>query len=248
MTKTARDLNAIEQDLVDLNNGVLTVTGRLVDASNATLYAMCSVNDQLGEREFACIYKPIAGERPLWDFPDGSLANREYLSFLISHWLELHLVPPTILRDGPYGTGMVQKWIDIDQSVDLMEFYQSDHPKLRELALFDFITNNTDRKIGHLIPTADGHLYGCDHGVTFHEDDKLRTVLWQWAGISYTEVEKSLLIKARELFTGSKVEIISGLITQEEINSTIARIDRALFEGSFFLPSPDWPAVPWPPF
>ena len=248
MTETARNLNAIEQDLVDLNNGVLTVTGRLVDASNATLYAMCSVNDQLGEREFACIYKPIAGERPLWDFPDGSLANREYLSFLISHWLELHLVPPTILRDGPYGTGMVQKWIDIDQSVDLMEFYQSDHPKLRELALFDLITNNTDRKIGHLIPTAGGHLYGCDHGVTFHEDDKLRTVLWQWAGISYTEVEKSLLIKARELFTGSKVEIISGLITQEEINSTIARIDRALIEGSFILPSPDWPAVPWPPF
>jgi len=248
MTKTVRDLSLIEQDLVDLNNGVLTVTGRLVDASNATLYAMCSVKDVNGDREFACIYKPIAGERPLWDFPDGSLANREYLSFLVSHWLELHLVPPTILRDGPYGTGMVQKWIDIDPSVDLMNFYQSDHPKLRELALFDLITNNTDRKIGHLIPTQDGHVYGCDHGVTFHEDDKLRTVLWQWAGLSYTEVEKSLLLLARELFTGSKLEIINGLITEEEISATVARIDRALIEGSFTLPSPDWPAVPWPPF
>jgi len=248
MTKTVRDLSLIEQDLVDLNNGVLTVTGRLVDASNATLYAMCSVKDVNGDREFACIYKPIAGERPLWDFPDGSLANREYLSFLVSHWLELHLVPPTILRDGPYGTGMVQKWIDIDPSVDLMNFYQSDHPKLRELALFDLITNNTDRKIGHLIPTQDGHVYGCDHGVTFHEDDKLRTVLWQWAGVSYTEVEKSLLLLARELFTGSKLEIINGLITEEEIAATVARIDRALIEGSFTLPSPDWPAVPWPPF
>ena len=248
MTKAVRDLSLIEQDLVDLNNGVLTVTGRLVDASNATLYAMCSVNDEKGDREFACIYKPIAGERPLWDFPDGSLANREYLSFLISHWLELHLVPPTILRDGPYGTGMVQKWIDIDQSVDLMEFYLTDHPKLRELALFDLITNNTDRKIGHLLPTQDGHLYGCDHGVTFHEDDKLRTVLWQWAGTTYTDNEKSLLLKARDLFTGSKLEIIRGLITDEEIAATVARIDRALIEGSFTLPSPDWPAVPWPPF
>jgi uncharacterized repeat protein (TIGR03843 family) len=248
MTKAVRDKTSIEQDLVDLNNGVLTVTGRLVDASNATLYAMCSVKDPEGEREFACIYKPIAGERPLWDFPDGSLANREYLSFLVSHWLELHLVPPTILRDGPYGTGMVQKWIDIDESVDLMEFYQSDYPKLRELALFDLIINNTDRKIGHLIPTQDGHLYGCDHGVTFHEDDKLRTVLWQWAGTTYSEGEKKLLIQARELFTASKLEIISGLITDVEIAATVSRLDRALIEGSFILPSPDWPAVPWPPF
>jgi hypothetical protein len=248
MTKAVRDLSLIEQDLVDLNNGVLTVTGRLVDASNATLYAMCSVQGEKGDREFACIYKPIAGERPLWDFPDGSLANREYLSFLISHWLELHLVPPTILRDGPYGTGMVQKWIDIDPTIDLMDFYLTDHPKLRELALFDLITNNTDRKIGHLIPTQDGHLYGCDHGVTFHEDDKLRTVLWQWAGTSYTDDEKSLLLKARDLFTGSKLEIINGLITEEEIAATVARIDRALIQGSFALPSPDWPAVPWPPF
>ena len=242
------DKAAIEQDLVDLNNGVLTVTGRLVDASNATLYAMCSVRGSSGDREFACIYKPIAGERPLWDFPDGSLANREYLSFLVSHWLEIHVVPPTILRDGPYGTGMVQKWIEIDESVDLMSFYQLDDANLRTLALFDLITNNTDRKIGHLIPTADGHLYGCDHGVTFHEDDKLRTVLWQWAGEPFTEVEKGLLLSARKFFTDSKLEIIKSLISDEEIAATVARIDRALIEGAFTLPSPDWPAVPWPPF
>ncbi len=248
MSRERIDQREIEQDLVDLNNGVLTVTGRLVDASNATLYAMCSVDNLGAEREFPCIYKPIAGERPLWDFPDGSLANREYLTFLVSHWLELHLVPPTILRDGPYGTGMVQKWIDIDPKVDLMDFYQSDHPKLRLLALLDIITNNTDRKIGHLIPTKDGHLYGCDHGVTFHVDDKLRTVLWQWAGASFTNEEKVLLVKARELFASSKREIIASLIEEEEISATISRIDRALIEGSFLLPSPDWPAVPWPPF
>ena len=167
MSELKLDLKQIERDLADLNNGVLTVTGRLVDASNATLYAMCSVKSSGIDREFPCIYKPIAGERPLWDFPDGSLANREYLTFLVSHWLNLHLVPPTILRDGPYGTGMVQKWIDIDPKVDLMDFYQGNDPKLRLLALLDIITNNTDRKIGHLIPIEGGHLYGCDHGVTY---------------------------------------------------------------------------------
>jgi uncharacterized repeat protein (TIGR03843 family) len=129
-----------------------------------------------------------------------------------------------------------------------MEFYQGNDPKLRSLALLDIIINNTDRKIGHLIPVESGHLYGCDHGVTFHSDDKLRTVLWQWAGSSFTSKEKALLIQARELFTISKLEVISGLIDQDEISATVARIDRALIEESFPVPSPDWPAVPWPPF
>ncbi len=242
------DKAQVEKWLVDINNATLTVTGRLVDASNATLYAMCTVKDSDGEREFACIYKPIAGERPLWDFPDGTLANREYLTFLLSHWLDLHLVPPTILRDGPYGTGMVQMWIDIDPEIELMDFYSKDDPRLRLLALFDIIINNTDRKIGHLIPSTEGHLYGCDHGVTFHEEDKLRTVLWQWAGQKFTDSETDLLHKAREIFAHSKREIIEGLIETEEIEATIARIDRALTAGSFAQPNPDWPPVPWPPF
>ena len=242
------DKKQIEKWLVDLNNATLTVTGRLIDASNATLYAMCTVKDAEGEREFSCIYKPIAGERPLWDFPDGTLANREYLTFLLSHWLDLHLVPPTILRDGPYGTGMVQMWIDIDSDIELMDFYLQDHPRLRWLALLDIIINNTDRKIGHLIPSTTGHLYGCDHGVTFHCDDKLRTVLWQWAGQEFTPEEIALLHKAREIFEVDKREIIESLIEIEEIEATIARIDRALISGTFAQPNPDWPAVPWPPF
>lgn len=244
----AKDKKIIESTLVDLNNATLTVTGRLIDASNATLYAMCTVKDANGEREFPCIYKPIAGERPLWDFPDGTLANREYLTFLLSHWLELDLVPPTILRDGPYGTGMVQLWIDIDNEIELMDFYTADDPRLRSLALFDIVINNTDRKIGHLIPTSDGHLYGCDHGVTFHVEDKLRTVLWQWAGQEFTPDEIDLLHKAREIFDLSKREMILSLIDEEEIEATIARIDRLLIAGTFSQPSPDWPAVPWPPF
>ena len=244
----SKDKAQVEMWLVDINDATLTVTGRLIDASNATLYAMCTVKDTKGEREFACIYKPIAGERPLWDFPDGTLANREYLTFLLSHWLELHLVPPTILRDGPYGTGMVQMWIEIDPDIELMDLYAKDDPRLRSLALFDVIINNTDRKIGHLIPTTEGHLYGCDHGVTFHEEDKLRTVLWQWAGEKFTASEADLLMRARELFEVSKREVIEGLIEVEEIEATIARIDRALLAGSFPQPNPDWPAVPWPPF
>ena len=234
----------IEEYLRDLSHGEISVTGRLVDASNATLYASCEVK----ERTLICIYKPIAGERPLWDFPDGTLANREYLTFLVSHWLGLHLVPPTVLRDGPYGTGMVQLWIDIDESVDLMEFFKEDNAELRKIALLDLITNNTDRKIGHLIPTSEGAVYGCDHGVTFHTEDKLRTVLWQWAKQPFSPAELELLQLARMLIATEKRDVVLGLIEEEELDATVDRIDRALTEKCFPEPNPDWPAVPWPPF
>ena len=238
------DTEEIEGFLHDLSHGSLSISGRLVDASNATLYATCEVK----ERTLTCIYKPIAGERPLWDFPDGTLANREYLTFLLSHWLGLHLVPPTVLRDGPYGTGMVQLWIDIDESVDLMEFFKEDHPELRKIALLDLIINNTDRKIGHLIPTADGRVFGCDHGVTFHEEDKLRTVLWQWASEAFSEGELEILRLAALLLGAEKRDVVLGLIEEEELEAALNRIDRALKAGTFPEPSKDWPAVPWPPF
>ena len=238
------DTEEIEGFLHDLSHGSLSISGRLVDASNATLYATCEVK----ERTLTCIYKPIAGERPLWDFPDGTLANREYLTFLLSHWLGLHLVPPTVLRDGPYGTGMVQLWIDIDESVDLMEFFKEDHPELRKIALLDLITNNTDRKIGHLIPTADGRVFGCDHGVTFHEEDKLRTVLWQWSSEAFSEGELEILRLAALLLGAEKRDVVLGLIEEEELEAALNRIDRALKAGTFPEPSEDWPAVPWPPF
>ncbi len=238
------DADAIEAFLHDLSHGALSISGRLVDASNATLYASCEVK----ERTLTCIYKPIAGERPLWDFPDGTLANREYLTFLLSHWLGLHLVPPTVLRDGPYGTGMVQLWIDIDESVDLMEFFKEDNQELRKIALLDLITNNTDRKIGHLIPTIDGRVFGCDHGVTFHEEDKLRTVLWQWAKEPFTANEIEILKLAALLLGIEKRDVVVGLIEEEELNATLGRIERALSDKTFPEPSQDWPAVPWPPF
>lgn len=226
-----------------MSEGTLTVTGRLVDASNATLFG--TIAD--GEDEVRVIYKPVAGERPLWDFPDGNLAQREYAAFLVSEIGGWNLVPLTILRDGPFGIGMVQQWIDIDESIDLALFYREDHQSLRAMVLFDAVVNNTDRKIGHLIPSPDGKLFGCDHGVTFHEEDKLRTVLWQWASQKLSEQELEQLQKLCQSLI-SKEELFTSLISDIEFKALLGRVDRLLHEKTFPEPSDEWPAVPWPPF
>ncbi len=227
-----------------LREGELTVTGRLIDASNATLLANCIVGDE----SIKCIYKPIAGERPLWDFQDGNLASREYAAFLISELMQLHIVPTTILRDGPYGMGMVQEWIEIDTSIDLAEYFRQDHAQLRALALFDAVINNTDRKIGHLLPREDGKLYGCDHGVTFHEENKLRTVLWQWAGQDLSVDELNSLTELMLKLDSDQGEIFNTLLTTDEIAALRSRITNLMDQKSFPMPSPEWPAIPWPAF
>jgi hypothetical protein len=233
-----------DDKFLTLTNGDLDVTGRLVDASNATLYATST----LGDQSLVCIYKPIAGERPLWDFSDGCLAHREYAAYLVSHHLGLDLVPLTILRDGPYGFGMVQQWIEIDESIDLAKFFNTDHPKLRSMALFDAIINNTDRKIGHLLPLDDQEVFGCDHGVTFHSDDKLRTVLWQWAAQPFTSEEIFVLERALFELSGELGKLLVPLLTDIEIQETVRRVKDLLSSGTFPLPNPEWPAVPWPAF
>ena len=222
--------------------GDLVVTGRLVDASNATLFATVTYNGH----SMDCIYKPIAGERPLWDFADGALAHREYAAYLISDHLGFDLVPLTLLRPGPFGEGMVQEWIDIDESIDLAEFFATNNPELRSMALFDAIINNTDRKIGHLLPTSDGRLFGCDHGVTFHSQDKLRTVLWQWAGVPLSGAEIELLDRA-EVAVAKEIDL-RPFLTGEEISALLIRIQKLLAQKIMPVPSPDWPAVPWPAF
>ena len=232
----------IDDKFALLTNGNLTVTGRLVDASNATLYAEVTN----GEESMSCIYKPIAGERPLWDFPEGALAHREYAAYILSDRLGFNLVPLTILRDGPYGFGMVQEWIEIDESVDLSLYFSSNDPDLRSMAIFDAIINNTDRKIGHLLPTDSGHLYGCDHGVTFHAQDKLRTVLWQWSGDPLTDNELTMLRQAlAELH--SNIDL-SEYLTQAERDALLMRVQRLITTAVMPVPNPDWPAVPWPAF
>lgn len=237
-------LMATDAKLINLRDGVLRVTGRLVDASNATLYAIADLAGQ----EMVCIYKPKAGERPLWDFPDGCLAHREYAAYLVSEHLGFNLVPLTVLRDGPYGEGMAQEWITIDESIDLAKFFATDHPGLRSMALFDAIINNTDRKIGHLLPINDDVVFGCDHGVTFHVEDKLRTVLWQWSGDSLTTKEIEILKKAVTSLEGELRTQLETLLTTQEIDALAARVQRLLNEGTFPQPNPNWPAVPWPAF
>jgi hypothetical protein len=226
-----------------LTTGEIEVQGRLVDASNATLF----VSIRSGEEEMKAIYKPVAGERPLWDFLDGNLAQRERAAYLISELMNIHCVPLTILRDGPFGIGMVQEWIYIDESIDLEDFFRLDDPRLRAVALFDAVINNTDRKIGHLIPDSDGHLYVCDHGVTFHEDDKLRTVLWQWAGQALSDSEIHTL---QTLLQSIRIDCpeLRDLITEIEFEALTARIERLISERKFPEPHEDWPHIPWPPF
>jgi hypothetical protein len=227
-----------------LQSGEMTILGRLVDASNATLLA--SVTD--GETKIKCIYKPIAGERPLWDFPHGTLAYREYAAFLVSEAAHFDVVPLTLLRDGPYGEGAVQQWIDVDESIDLLEMFKQDLPELRTMALFDAVINNTDRKIGHLLPTPDGRIRGCDHGVTFHSEDKLRTVLWQWAGQKLSANENEMLLHLLDLLKGELGEQLDELLTQGEVQGLVKRVENLISSSVFPHPNPEWPAVPWPPF
>jgi len=225
-----------------LRLGEMKVTGRLVDASNATMLAKITH----GAESVSCIYKPIAGERPLWDFSDGTLAYREYAAYVLSERCEFNIVPITVLREGPFGEGAVQLWVDIDEKIDMIEFFQRDSPELRKMALFDAVINNTDRKIGHILPHSTGEVFGCDHGVTFHSEDKLRTVLWRWAGEPFTESELSHLDSVLEYL--EEPNELLDLLTGEELSALAMRANRLKLAGVFPHPSKDWPAVPWPPY
>lgn len=151
-----------------------------------------------------------------------------------------------MLREGPFGEGAVQLWIDVDEKIDMVEFFQRDSLELRNMALFDAVINNTDRKIGHILPDATGNVFGCDHGVTFHFEDKLRTVLWRWAGSPFNEQELSRLAAVSD-YLGEPSEL-KGLLTPDEIHAVGDRVNRLRESGVFPLPSKDWPAVPWPPY
>ncbi len=226
-----------------LLSGELIVEGRLVDASNATLFGKVLTSDQ---SSFSVVYKPIAGERALWDFADGNLASREAGAYLISEAGQFNCVPLTVMRDGPFGMGAVQQWIDLDPELDLIAIGQQSTPAIRNLALFDVVINNTDRKFGHILPISDSEILGCDHGLTFHEEFKLRTVLWQYAGQELAKDEVSKLESLKLRISGDIGSSLGELITKDEIDSLLERIDMLISEG-FPYPSEQWPAVPWPP-
>jgi hypothetical protein len=229
-----------------LNAGEITVEGRLVDASNATLY--CGIRaDGVAA---ACVYKPVAGERALWDFPDGTLAEREVAAYVVSAASGWNIVPPTVYRaDGPLGPGMVQLWIAEDESVDVSVLLRRrDCLPLRRIAVLDAVLNNADRKGGHLLPLGSGHIYGVDHGVTFHAEDKLRTVLWQWAGRPLPEECLDTLRALRADLDAGLGERLSELLTTREVRRTRRRLDLLLLNGKHPEPNGDWPPVPWPPY
>jgi uncharacterized repeat protein (TIGR03843 family) len=227
-----------------LRDGRLEVAGRLVEATNMTLY--CTI--RLGDNVAACVYKPTRGERPLWDFPDGTLAAREVAAYEMSAASGWRIVPPTVYRDGPFGPGMVQLWIDADSGTDLMALIRSRNPALRRMAVFDAIVNNADRKGGHLLPLTEGHIYGVDHGVCFSAEDKLRTVLWQWRGKPLSRDAVNVLVRLeQEMERGKLGRRLRELLTVSEVEATWDRVRRLLDTGIHPFPSEDWPAIPWPP-
>ncbi|MFF2506627.1 SCO1664 family protein [Streptomyces sp. NPDC058067] len=272
----ARSVTVSDAEQLELlTRGELAVRGRIREASNAVL--LCTVTH--AGSEASCVYKPVAGERPLWDFPDGNLARREVAAYTVSEALGWGLVPPTVLRDGPYGEGMVQLWIDqpdepaeggellalVDgeeagdgwKAVGFAEvgegrtalLVHADDARLRRLSVLDAVINNGDRKGGHLLVDAGGRLFGIDHGVTFNTEDKLRTLLWGWAGEPLTgEATEALKGLTAALGAGEPLALrLAELITDAELDAVRARVDALLKTGKHREPSGEWPAIPWPP-
>jgi uncharacterized repeat protein (TIGR03843 family) len=260
-----------ESDALDLlTRGAIEIEGRLVDASNTTLRAEITL-DGLTRR---CVYKPVRGERPLWDFPDGTLAGREVSAFLVSQATGWDVVPPTILRDGPLGPGALQLWIDEpddaesligfvpaydvpqgwlavanarDEDGDAFALAHADDPRLARLAVFDAVINNADRKGGHVLYPATGTIHGVDHGVSFHVENKLRTVLWGWTGKSLIPDATDVLSSLQTRLDTSLGEALEQHLTLTEVQHVRLRVRRLLRAGRYPKPPQDWPAIPWPP-
>ncbi|SDR98233.1 conserved hypothetical protein [Nocardioides scoriae] len=259
-------------DSSPLLQGELHVLGRIMPASNHTFLT------ELGEGGTRCVYKPVSGERPLWDFPDGTLAQREYAAWVVSDHLGWDVVPTTVLREGPVGLGMVQLWKDTVETpegrpdpVDVVPegpvppgflhvldatggrdepvmLVHEDSRPLRRMAVFDVVTNNTDRKGGHVLAMADGHRHGVDHGVCFHVEDKLRTVLWGFAGQPLDAAERDGVERVLTGLDGELRERLEDLLAVAEVDAVARRCQRLLRQGHLPVPAGGWPSIPWPPF
>jgi uncharacterized repeat protein (TIGR03843 family) len=247
--------------------GPLELVGRITTASNATFLG------RIGDVQV--VYKPVAGERPLWDFPDGTLARRELATYLLAEVLGWHIVPTTWLRDGPFGEGMVQLWQEaegvvrpavallpaadgvpegwchvldgLDENERPVTLLHEDSAALRRIAVLDVLVNNADRKGGHVLEMPDGHRYGVDHGVTFHPEPRLRTILWGWVGQELVADEIDGVSRVRDALDGDLGVTLGGLLDVEEIEACRQRCHRLLDEQVFPGPEGDMPAIPWPP-
>ncbi|CAN5150807.1 SCO1664 family protein [soil metagenome] len=251
----------------DLVGGELELTSQIMSASNRTFFG------RMGG--VSVVYKPVAGERPLWDFPDGNLARREAAAYEVSESFGWNVVPRTWLHDGPLGMGMVQLWQESDPEQDavdlvpadgipgagwrhvfdgrdehdrLVSLIHEDSPALRRMAVFDVVVNNADRKGGHILAMPDGHRHGIDHGLTFHAEHKLRTVLWGWLGESLDADELGGVERVRSDLAGELSHTLAGLLSAVEITALATRCDRLLSTGRFPAPRSEMPAVPWPLF
>lgn len=230
-----------------LRDGELEPIGWLVGSSNNAMVVRVTPGDLFA------VWKPTAGERPLFDFPLGTLTRREVAAYLVSETLGWGIVPPTLLREGPHGEGMLQRWIDVDETADVIDMVNGDDPRLRRIAVFDAIVNNTDRKAGHLLPVPGGHLHAVDHGVTFSIEPKLRTVLWAWEGEPFGEGELEGLARVGDALgsaaaPGPLAIALAELLFVDEIEATRARVAELRAAAVFPSPNPDWPAIPWPPY
>ena len=243
-------LFAVADPLSVLREGHVELVGRLVDASNATF--VCRVTERCPDPEpdvvVTAVYKPVRGERPLDDFPPGTLASREVAAFLASEAMGWSIVPPTVLRDGPYGPGALQLWIEADPQIDPLALLRARDPALRRMAVFDAAVNNADRKVGHLLPVAGGHVFGVDHGICFAVEPKLRTVLWGWHGEPFTTDEMGVLERLRAELENGLAAALDELLSRREIAAARQRVDDLLGVRRFPDPIPGRPALPWPPY
>ena len=230
-----------EQTLEVLRTGEIEVLGLLPYSSNYTFLTRITP-------EVLAVYKPRRGERPLWDFPHGSLAGREAAAYVVSEAGGWHIVPPTVLReDAPLGPGSLQLFVEHDPERHYFTLMEERADELVAFAAFDVVINNADRKSGHVIEDSEGRLWAVDHGVTFHLEDKLRTVIWAYAGspLDPVTIERLETLGAALAEPGGLGETLEKLLSPPEVAATLARTEELLVEGHFPQPPADRP-LPWP--
>lgn len=195
-------------------------------------------------KEVPAVYKPLRGEQPLWDFPENTLAGREVAAYLVSEYLGFHIVPFTILRDdGPYGAGSLQQFIDYDPDYHYFSFSDEDKERLKPVVLFDLLCNNADRKGSHVFFEKDTHkLYAIDHGICFHEENKLRTVLWDFSGQTIPQDLLAPLSTVKSLLPS-----LEPYLSSRERSALCARAESIVKRGTFPRQPRDRRAMPWPP-
>jgi uncharacterized repeat protein (TIGR03843 family) len=235
-----------EPILAALASGQLTILGEFLWGSNYTF----QVEVEHEGSALQAVYKPTRGERPLWDFPKASLARREVAAYQVSQILGWRLVPPTVYRrQAPIGPGSVQLYVEHDPEYHYFNFNELDRQRLRPVALFDLLINNADRKGSHLLVDQDQHLWLIDHGICFHREDKLRTVIWDFAGEPIpVDLCADLSRLCQSLKPGS--ELVASLrvyLSQEEIAALAARAQQLSTTNQFPNPHPNRRPYPWPP-